>query len=96
MEYYYKQCEVRKYLRRNRETLEEDIVTVSNRNNLSVKKHMELLSLNDKEYIYILSILELWKINKISLLPGSSPFYFTHFMIYSMQKIYGASCIIQT
>ena len=53
MIYCFKQHEVRKYLRRNKETLEEDVVTVSNRNNLSVEKHMELLNLNDEQYEYI-------------------------------------------
>lgn len=53
MIYGYKQHEVRKYLRQNRETQEEEIVSVSNRNNLSVESHMELLNLNDKKYEYI-------------------------------------------
>ncbi len=53
MIYGYKQHEVRKYLRQNRETQEEEIVSVSNRNNLSVERHMELLNLNDKKYEYI-------------------------------------------
>ena len=54
MIYYFKQHETRKYLRRNRETLEEETVTVSNRNNLSVEEHMRLLNLNDDKYEYIL------------------------------------------
>lgn len=53
MIYCFKQHEVRKYLRRNKETLEEEIVSVSNVNNLSVEKHMELLNLNDDQYEYI-------------------------------------------
>ena len=53
MIYGYKQHEVRKYLRQNRETQEEEIVSVSNRNNLSVERHMELLNLNDEKYEYI-------------------------------------------
>ncbi len=53
MMYYFKQHEVRKYLRRNRKTEEEEIVSVSNLNNLSVEKHMELLNLNDENYEYI-------------------------------------------
>ena len=53
MIYAYKQHEIRKYLRRNRETLKEEIVSVSNLNNFSVKKHMELLNLNDNNYEYI-------------------------------------------
>ena len=57
----FKQNEVRKYLRRNRKTQENEFVTVSNRNNLSVEKHMELLNLNDDEYEYI-SFIETVKI----------------------------------
>lgn len=53
MIYYYKQHEVRKYLRRNKETTEEEIVSVSNVNNLPVKRHMELLNLNDDKHEYI-------------------------------------------
>ncbi len=53
MIYCFKQHEVRKYLRRNRTTLAEEIVTVSNRNSLSVERHMELLNLNDGQYEYI-------------------------------------------
>ncbi len=53
MIYYFKQHEVRKYLRRNRKTEEEEVVSVSNLNNLSVERHMELLNLNDENYEYI-------------------------------------------
>ena len=53
MIYYYKQHGVRKYLRRNKETMEEEIVSVSNVNNLPVKRHMELLNLNDDKHEYI-------------------------------------------
>ncbi len=53
MIYYYKQHEVRKYLRHNKSTKKEEIVSVSNVNNLSVEKHMELLNLNDENYEYI-------------------------------------------
>lgn len=53
MIYYFKQHEVRKYLRRNKSTKKEEIVSVSNVNNLSVAKHMELLNLNDENYEYI-------------------------------------------
>lgn len=49
----FKQHEVRKYLRRNKKTQEEEIVSVSNRNGLTVEKHMELLNLNDDEHEYI-------------------------------------------
>lgn len=53
MIYGYKQSEVRKYLRKNRETQEEEVVSVSNRNGLSVSMHMKLLNLNDDVYEYI-------------------------------------------
>lgn len=53
MNYYFKQHQTRKYLRRNRKTFKEEIVTVSNVNNLSVEKHMELLNLNDNEFEYL-------------------------------------------
>lgn len=53
MIYCYKQHEVRKYLRRDRKTMEEEIVSVSNLNNLTVERHMELLNLNDKVHEYI-------------------------------------------
>lgn len=53
MNYSFTQHEVRKYLRRNRETMEKEIVSVSNVNKLSVERHMELLNLNDDRYEYI-------------------------------------------
>lgn len=53
MIYGFKQHEIRKYIRMDRNTMEEEIVSVSNRNNLSVKKHMELLNQNDNKYEYI-------------------------------------------
>ena len=56
MIYYFKQHETRKYLRRNRETLEEEVVTVSNRNNLSVEEYMWLLNLNDDKFEYFTSL----------------------------------------
>lgn len=49
----FKQHEVRKYLRRNKKTREEEIVSVSNVNGFSVERHMELLNLNDAEHEYI-------------------------------------------
>ena len=42
----------RKYKRRNKITGKSEIVTVTNRNNLSIEKHLELLNLNDLDYIY--------------------------------------------
>ncbi len=53
MIYYFKQHEVRKYLRRDKSTKKEEVVSVSNVNNLSVEKHMELLNMNDENYEYI-------------------------------------------
>ncbi len=53
MIYYFKQHEVRKYLRRDKSTKKEEVVSVSNVNDLSVEKHMELLNLNDENYEYI-------------------------------------------
>lgn len=44
---------VRKYLRVDKETRESEIVSVSNRNALSVERHMELLNLNDEGHIYL-------------------------------------------
>lgn len=53
MNYCFIQHEVRKYIRRNRTTLEEEIVSVSNSNNLSIEDHMALLNLNDEQYEYL-------------------------------------------
>lgn len=44
---------VRKYLRVDRETGKREVVSVSNRNALSVERHMELLNLNDEGHIYL-------------------------------------------
>ena len=53
MIYVYHQHEVRKYLRRHKETLKEENVSVTNINRLSVEKHMELLNLNSPDYEYL-------------------------------------------
>jgi len=53
MIYGFTQHEARKYLRRNRNTLEEEIVSVSNVNGFTVERHMELLNMNDDTYEYI-------------------------------------------
>lgn len=53
MIYYFQEHEVRKYIRRNRETLDDKIVAVSNRNNLTIDEHIRLLNLNDDKYEYI-------------------------------------------
>lgn len=50
---YFSLVNVRKYLRVDRVTGEREIVPVTNRNALPVERHMELLNLNDEEYIYL-------------------------------------------
>ena len=52
-EIYFTFVNVRKYLREDRMTGEREIVPVTNRNALSVERHMELLNLNDEEHIYL-------------------------------------------
>lgn len=52
-EIYFSMVNVRKYLRVDRMTGEREIVPVTNRNALSVERHMELLNLNDEEHIYL-------------------------------------------
>jgi hypothetical protein len=52
-EIYFTLVNVRKYLREDRMTGEREIVPVTNRNALSVERHMELLNLNDEEHIYL-------------------------------------------
>lgn len=46
----------RKYLRVDKKTGRSEIVSVSNRNALSVERHMELLNLNDEGNIYLYCI----------------------------------------
>ena len=53
MKIIYKETQMRIYLARNRKTGKTSQRRVSNRNNLSVEKHMELLNLNDSEYEYL-------------------------------------------
>ena len=48
----YKTLETRKYLRTHRETGESETVIVTDRNNLPVERHLELLNLNDDQYTY--------------------------------------------
>ena len=50
---YFSLVNVRKYLRVDRVTGESEIVPVTNRNALTVERHMELLNLNDEEHIYL-------------------------------------------
>ena len=52
-EIYFTFVNVRKYLREDRMTGEREIVPVTNRNALSVERHMELLNLNVEEHIYL-------------------------------------------
>ena len=48
----YAEVEVREYKRVSIETRVEEIVKISNRNNLPVEEHLRLLNLNDERYIY--------------------------------------------
>ena len=50
---YFNFVNVRKYLREDKKTGKRAVVSVTNRNTLSVERHMELLNLNDEEYIYL-------------------------------------------
>lgn len=52
LNYIYTELQTRKYQRTNLITGETEIVTVTNRNNLSVQKHLYLLNLNDQDYSY--------------------------------------------
>ena len=52
LNYIYTELQTRKYKRTNKITGKSEIVTVTNRNNLSIEKHLELLNQNDLDYIY--------------------------------------------
>lgn len=52
LNYIYTELQTKKYKRINKITGKSEIVTVTNRNNLSIEKHLELLNLNDLDYIY--------------------------------------------
>ena len=52
LNYIYMELPTRKYKRTNKITGKSEIVTVTNRNNLSIEKHLELLNLNGLDYIY--------------------------------------------
>lgn len=52
LNYIYTELPTRKYKRTNLETGETEIVTVTNKNNLPVSKHLSLLNLNDPDYSY--------------------------------------------
>ena len=53
LNYIYMELPTRKYKRTNKITRKSEIVTVTNRNSLSIEKHLELLNQNDLDYIYI-------------------------------------------
>ncbi len=50
--YIYKELPTRKYQRINLTTGKSEIVTVTNKNNLSIQHHLRLLNLNDTNYFY--------------------------------------------
>ena len=52
LNYIYTELQTKKYKRTNKITGKSEIVTVKNRNNLSIEKHLELLNLNGLDYIY--------------------------------------------
>lgn len=52
LNYTYTQLQTRKYKRTNLETSKTEIITVTNRNNLPIKKHLYLLNLNDPYNLY--------------------------------------------
>ena len=52
LNYIYIEVPTRKYKRTNKITGKSEIVTVTNRNNLSIEKHLELLNQNDLDYTY--------------------------------------------
>ena len=52
MNYIYTELPTRKYKRTNIITGKTEIVTVTNKNNLPIEKHLYLLNLNDKNNIY--------------------------------------------
>ena len=52
MNYIYTEIPTRKYKRTNIITGKTEIVTVTNKNNLPIEKHLELLNLNDQNNIY--------------------------------------------
>ena len=52
LNYIYQELPTRKYKRTNLLTNKSEIVTVTNKNNLSVQQHLKLLNLNDPNHIY--------------------------------------------
>lgn len=52
LNYIYTELPTRKYKRTNKITGKSEIATVTNRNNLPIEKHLELLNQNDLDYIY--------------------------------------------
>lgn len=52
LNYIYQELPTRKYKRTNLTTGKSEIVTVTNKNNLTIQHHLYLLNLNDQNYIY--------------------------------------------
>ena len=52
LNYIYMELPTRKYRWTNKITGKSEIVIMTNRNNISIEKHLELLNLNDLDYIY--------------------------------------------
>ena len=52
LNYIYQELPTRKYKRTNLLTNKSEIVTVTNKNNLSTQQHLKLLNLNDPNHIY--------------------------------------------
>lgn len=52
LNYIYQELPTRKYKRINLLTNKSKIVTVTNKNNLSMQQHIKLLNLNDPNHIY--------------------------------------------
>ncbi len=73
---YFNFVNVRKYLREDKGTGKRAVVSVTNRNFLSVERHMELLNLNDEEYIYLECVED-----NFDDLSGINPFFRTSFVL---------------
>lgn len=52
LNYIYTELPTRKYKRTNLQTNKTEIVTVTNKNNLSIQQHLNLLNLNDSNNHY--------------------------------------------
>lgn len=73
---YFNFVNVRKYLREDKETGEREVVSITNRNALSVERHMELLNLNDEGCTYLKCVED-----NFDDLSGIDPFSWTCFML---------------